>query len=87
LRRSEERVGCTNSAADRIRIEALERAIGETAQQEPWRELLARLRCLRGVDTLTALALVVEIGDFNRFKCAQEFMAFVAFCWRWSAPR
>src|SRR6266498_2749977 len=59
------------------RIEALERAIRETAEQGPWRELVAQLRCLRGVDTLTALALVAEIGDFSRFKCAKEFMAFV----------
>jgi transposase len=59
------------------RVEALERAIRDTAEQAPWRELVARLRCLRGVDTLTALALVAEIGDFNRFKRAQEFMAFV----------
>jgi transposase len=35
------------------------------------------LRCLRGIDTLTALALVAEIGDFARFKTAEEFMAFV----------
>ena len=59
------------------RIEALERAIRETAEQEPWRELVARLRCLRGIDTLTALALAAEIGDFNRFKTAEELMAFV----------
>lgn len=59
------------------RIEALERAIGEAAEQGPWSELVARLRCLRGVDTLTALALVTEIGDFSRFRSAQEFMAFV----------
>jgi transposase len=59
------------------RIEALERAIAETAEQGPWRELVARLRCLRGVDTLTALALVAEIGDFHRFRSAEEFMAFV----------
>ncbi len=59
------------------RIAQLEQAIGETAEQEPWRELVARLRCLRGIDTLTALALVAEIGDFNRFKTAAEFMAFV----------
>jgi transposase len=59
------------------RIEALERAIRETAEQEPWRRLVARLRCLRGIDTLTALALVAEIGDFDRFKSAEEFMAFV----------
>ncbi len=59
------------------RIEQLERAIRETAEQEPWRALVARLRCLRGIDTLTALALVAEIGDFNRFNTAEEFMAFV----------
>src|SRR6058998_3487707 len=38
------------------RIEQLERAIREVAEQEPWKQLVARLRCLRGVDTLTALA-------------------------------
>jgi transposase len=59
------------------RIEALERSIRETAEQEPWRELVARLRCLRGVDTLTALGIVTEIGDFSRFQTAAELMAFV----------
>lgn len=62
------------------RIEQLERSIRETAEQEPWRELVARLRCLRGIDTLTALALVTEIGDFGRFKSAAEFMAFAGSC-------
>jgi transposase len=59
------------------RIAQLERAIGETAAQGPWRELVARLRCLRGIDTLTAFALVAEIGDFSRFHTAEELMAFV----------
>jgi transposase len=59
------------------RVEALERAIRESAEQGPWRALVARLRCLRGVDTLTALALVSEIGDFRRFQKAEELMAFV----------
>ena len=31
------------------RIEQLERAIRETAEQQQWRALVARLRCLRGV--------------------------------------
>lgn len=53
------------------RIEMLERAIRESAEQEPWRELVARLRCLRGIDTLTALALVAEIGDFDRFRTSR----------------
>lgn len=59
------------------RIDALERTIRETAEQQPWRELVARLRCLRGIDTLTALAIVTEIGDFSRFRSAAELMAFV----------
>ena len=32
---------------------------------------------MRGIDTLTALALVAEIGDFKRFRTAEELMAFV----------
>ena len=59
------------------RIEALERAIRETAELQPWRALVARLRCLRGIDTLTAFALVTEIADFDRFNTAAQFMAFV----------
>ncbi len=59
------------------RIARLEQAIRETAEQGPWRELVARLRCFRGIDSLTALALVAEIGDFSRFRRAEELMAFV----------
>ena len=60
------------------RIAALGRAIAHRrSRQGPWRELVARLRCLRGVDTLTSLGLAVEIGDFHRFRTAEEFMAFV----------
>src|SRR5919109_3943439 len=59
------------------RIPQLERAIRDSAEQRPWRELVAGLRCLRGIDTLTALALVAEIGDFTRFRTAEELMAFV----------
>jgi transposase len=67
---------CTVDLVDR-RIEALEHAVRETALQGPWAELIAKLRCLRGVDTLTALGIVVEIDDFKRFRSAEEFMSFV----------
>jgi transposase len=59
------------------RIEALECAIREAAAQGPWHELVAKLRCLRGIDTLTALGIVVEIDDFRRFKSADALMSFV----------
>jgi transposase len=59
------------------RIEALEAEIREVATQGPWSGLVADLRCLRGIDTLSALGLAVEIGDFHRFKEAEKFMAFI----------
>jgi transposase len=59
------------------RIVQLERALDEAATSGPWAGLVARLRCLRGIDTLTALGIVCEIGDFTRFRTAEQFMAFV----------
>jgi transposase len=38
---------------------------------------VSKLRCLRGIDYLTALSLVCEVGDFKRFATAAHFMAFL----------
>ena len=46
----------------------LERALAEIAETSPWALTIARLRCLRGIDTLSALGLVAEVGDFRRFQ-------------------
>jgi transposase len=59
------------------RRQALDREIQELAKQEPWCEPVARLRCLRGVDTLAALTLVAEIQDFRRFASPRELMSYV----------
>jgi transposase len=60
------------------RIEQLERDLDHAARRGPWAELVARLRCLRGIDTLTALGLVAEIGtDWSRFRTAEQFMSYV----------
>ncbi|MGH8742522.1 MAG: transposase [Burkholderiales bacterium] len=37
----------------------------------------SRLRCLRGIDTLTAAGLCAEIGDFERFARAEQLMSYV----------
>lgn len=58
------------------RIARLDEGVAELADGEPLRELVGRLRCLRGIDTLTAVAIVAEVGDFSRFASAPEFMAF-----------
>lgn len=51
--------------------------IEEIALSDPYKEKVARLRCLKGIETLTAISLVTEIGDFRRFMKAEEFMAFL----------
>jgi transposase len=42
-----------------------------------YRAAVGRLRCFKGVDLLTALALVLEIGSFRRFPTAQKFMDYL----------
>jgi transposase len=59
------------------RIGVLEAEIARLAAGGPHAELIARVRCLRGIDTLTAVGLVCEVGDFGRFKTAEQFMSFV----------
>lgn len=45
----------------------LDHAITAMAKDPAWSPMVARLSCLRGIDTLTALGLAVEIGDWHRF--------------------
>jgi transposase len=59
------------------RIAALEREIEALAAEPPFAQLVARLRCLRGIDTLSALGIAAEVGDFHRFATAEQFMSFV----------
>ncbi len=53
-----------------------ERAIEEGWPESPWAETIARLRCLRGIDTLTALGLCGEAGDLRRFERPASLMAY-----------
>ena len=46
-----------------IRRDALQAAIAELVPGSPWAQTVARLRCLRGIDTLSAVGLCAEIGD------------------------
>lgn len=60
-----------------IRRDSLEAAIGEMVAQSSWAETVARLRCLRGIDTLSAVGLCAEIGDFSRFARPGQLMSFL----------
>jgi transposase len=52
----------------KTRRDGLDQAIAELAGESPFAEVVGRLVCLRGVSTLTALALTVELGDWQRFR-------------------
>ena len=60
-----------------VRREALESAIAELVPSSPWAGAVARLRCLRGIDTLSATGLAAEIGDWERFERAGQLMSFL----------
>jgi transposase len=59
------------------RREALDRQIVAALPASPWTTQIARLRCLRGIDTLTAAGLCAEIGDFERFARAEQLMSYI----------
>jgi len=52
----------------KARRDSLDRAIAELAGEAPFADVVGRLVCLRGVSTLTALGLTVELGDWERFQ-------------------
>jgi transposase len=52
----------------KTRRDALDKAISELAATPPYVDVVERLVCLRGVSTLTAFALTVELGDWTRFR-------------------
>jgi Transposase IS116/IS110/IS902 family len=59
------------------RREQLEREIIALLPASPWRVQVGRLRCLRGVDTLTAVRLCAEIGDLARFARAGQLSSYI----------
>ena len=59
------------------RRDQLEREIVALVPGSPWVVQVGRLRCLRGVDTLTAVGLCAEVGDFERFARAEQLMSYV----------
>jgi transposase len=59
------------------RRDRLDRLIAEQAAEGPWTQQVGRLRCLRGIDTLTAVGLIAEIGDFAAFKQPRRLASYL----------
>ena len=60
-----------------LRRGRLDAAIERRAAEPDLAPVVSALSCLRGVSTVTAFALAVEVGDFSRFPDARSFMSYV----------
>lgn len=59
------------------RIRTLEAQMAQIAEEEPYRDPVAWLKCFRGFRTITALSLVAELHGFGRFRSARQLMAYL----------
>jgi len=57
-------------------LQMYDQQLADLAQQEPYRIPVSYLRCLKGIDTLSALTIIVEVQDFKRFERPANFMSF-----------
>ena len=59
------------------KIERFDARIEEIASQSRYTEKVKKLGCLLGIQTHTALSLIVETGDFNRFAKGNIYAAYL----------
>lgn len=59
------------------RVERLTGALGEAIKGWRLEAVVAALRGLRGIDVVSAIGLVAEIGDINRFDSARRLMGYL----------
>jgi len=63
--------------AVRERLLDLELAVQKVAEQSPYREPVGWLRCFHGIDTVTAMTIVSELGPVERFEKASHLMSYL----------
>jgi transposase len=59
------------------RLKSLEEGLEEVAAGERYREQVGWLRCMRGIDTVSAVTILAELHDFRRFGSPRELMSFL----------
>jgi len=58
------------------RVARLEAAMREVAAESPRASLIAALQAMRGVQALTAITVVAELGDLTRFRSPRQLMSY-----------
>ena len=59
------------------KVDIYDARIEELSHTERYEEKVQKLRCFKGIATHTALSLLVEVGDYNRFRSAQHFASYL----------
>lgn len=59
------------------RVRGLEARMREALQGWCWRAVVEGLMALRGVDLITAMTVVAELGDLSRFDSPRQLMAYL----------
>ena len=59
------------------RLRTLEQELAACAASADYREAVGLLRCFRGVDTVTAMTVLAELGDVTRFGSARQLMSYL----------
>lgn len=60
-------------------LAAMDDRLGSRAFDAPHGKVVSRLRCLRGIDTHSALVLACEVFDMKRFASPRRFMGWCGF--------
>ncbi|MBQ3775769.1 MAG: transposase [Ruminobacter sp.] len=54
------------------KIEAFDVRIEDFASSERYADKVKKLVCIKGIQTNTAMSFISEVGDFNRFRTAEQ---------------
>lgn len=59
------------------KIERYDKRIEEIAEQAEYQDKVKKLKCFLGIKTHTALSLIVETGDFERFAKGNQYASYL----------
>lgn len=62
---------------EQARVDRMTEALEKRLAGWRWAKVVAALRCLRGFDTVSAMTMVAEVGDFSRFESPEQLSAYL----------
>jgi len=68
-------INALEASLEQLRL--LDEQVIEVAQEQDYAPMVAKLCTLRGIDVLSAMTILAELGDFRRFASAPQLMAAV----------